>query len=114
MVIISRPHRQAAGTGQNLNFIKSNPDDRGVTMTLSNIEPLARKIAERICRQHPLVNPSDPPMTEEDIATWVDGHWEAAAADLEAGIVDDDGNRIPGADWERGLAAYRERVRARK
>jgi len=35
-------------------------------MTLSNIEPLARKIAERICRQHSLVNPSDPPMTEVD------------------------------------------------
>jgi len=82
-------------------------------MTLSNIEPLARKIAERICR-HPLVNPSASPMTEEEIATWVDTHWESAAAELEAGNIDDDGNRIPGADWERGLAAYRERVRARK
>jgi len=94
-----------------LNFVKLNPGHRGVAMTLSNIEPLARKIAERICRQHPLVNPSEP---EEDIATWVDGHWEAAAARLEAGIMDDDGNPIPGADWERGLAAYRERMQARK
>ena len=98
----------------NLNFVKLNPDHPGIAMTLSNIEPLARKIAERICRQHPLVNPSDPPTTEEDIATWVDGHWEAAAAQLEAGIMDDDGNPIPGAGWERGLAAYRERMRARK
>ena len=98
----------------NLNFDKLNPDHHGVAMTLSNIEPLARKIAERVCRQHPLVNPSNPPMTEEDIATWVDGHWEAAAAELEAGNVDDDGNPIPGADWGRGLAAYRERMRARK
>jgi hypothetical protein len=50
-------------------------------------------------------------MTAQEIAAWVDPHWPCAAAELEAGILDDDGSRVPGANWELGLAAYRERLR---
>jgi hypothetical protein len=69
----------------------------------SNIEPLAREIATRVCRQ------TGPEMTPQEIAAWVDAHWQCAAAELEAGILNDDGSRVPGANWELGLAAYRER-----
>ena len=72
----------------------------------SNIEPLARDIATRICQQ------TTPTMTPQEIAAWVDAHWQCAAAELEAGIMNDDGTRVPGANWELGLAAYRERLRA--
>jgi hypothetical protein len=82
-------------------------------MTLGNIEPLAREIAERICRQSRLLNPSNPPMMEEEVAAWVDGHWECALAELEAGVLNDNGSRVPGASWELGLAAYRERINTR-
>ena len=47
----------------------------------------------------------------QEMAAWVDAHWECAAADLEAGILNDDGSRVSGANWELGLAAYRERLR---
>ena len=71
----------------------------------SNIEPLAREIATRVCRQ------TGPTMTPQETAAWVDAHWQCAAAELEAGIMNDDGTRAPGANWELGLAAYRERLR---
>jgi hypothetical protein len=81
-------------------------------VTSGNIERLAREISGRICRQcndrHP-----ESPMTEAEIATWVAPIGNARAADLEAGVLDDNGNRIPGVAWERGLAAYRERIRAK-
>jgi precorrin-2 methylase len=83
-------------------------------MTFSNIEPLARQIAERICRRSEAARPSSPPMTEEQVAAWVDAHWECAAADLEAGLLGDDGAPVLGANWELGLAAYRERARNSK
>lgn len=51
-------------------------------------------------------------MTAEEVIAWVDAHWQCAAADLEAGVLNDNGTRIPGADWELGLAAYRERLSA--
>jgi hypothetical protein len=83
-------------------------------VTLSNIEPLARAIAERACRRHEISNRSNSPMTAEEVAAWVDSHWQCAAADLEAGVLDDTGNTIPGANWELGLAAYCERTYVRK
>jgi len=69
----------------------------------SNIEPLAREIATHGCRQ------TSPEMAPQEIAAWVDAHWQCAAAELEAGIMNDDGSRVPGANWELGLAAYLER-----
>jgi hypothetical protein len=81
---------------------------------VSNIEPLARDLCERVCRQSEVLNPSNPPMTPEQVAAWVDARWECVAAELEAGMLDDDGAPIPGASWQLGLAAYRERMGARK
>jgi len=83
-------------------------------VAFSNIEPLARQIAERICRRSEASGPSTPPMTETQVAAWVDAHWECAAAELEAGILGDDGVPVLGANWETGLAAYRERARTSK
>jgi hypothetical protein len=70
--------------------------------TDSNIEPLAREIAERVCRK------TGSETTAQEVATWVDSHWQCAAADLEAGRLNDDGSRIDGVSWESGLAAYLE------
>lgn len=71
------------------------------SMTSSNIEPLAREMAERICRRSG--------MREADIPLWVDLHWSCAAAMLEAGVMDESGDWIEGTDVRRGLEAYRER-----
>ena len=64
---------------------------------LSNIEPLAREMTVNICRRAG--------MSEADIGAWVDLHWTCAAAMLEAGVMDEAGEWIPGKDWRRGLAA---------
>jgi hypothetical protein len=68
----------------------------------SNIEPIAREIAANICRDHQ--------MPESRIASWVELHWQCAAAMLEAGVMDEKGEWIEGKDWRRGLEAYRERL----
>jgi len=69
-----------------------------------NIEPVARAIAERIWQR------SGGP--ESGRQAWIDRHWECAAAELEAGVIDETG-AATGANWERGLAAYRERLRSK-
>ena len=53
-------------------------------MKPSNIEPLAREMAENICRRSG--------MSEADIPRWVDLHWSCAAAMLEAGVMDEGGD----------------------
>jgi len=68
---------------------------------ISNIEPLARELTEHICRRNG--------MSEANIPGWVDLHWPCAAAMLEAGIMDEDGEWIPGKDLLAGFDAYRER-----
>jgi hypothetical protein len=68
---------------------------------ISNIEPLAREMTERICRRNG--------MAETDIAGWVDRHWQCAAAMLEAGVMDEDGEWITDRDVRLGIEAYRER-----
>jgi hypothetical protein len=73
---------------------------------MSNIEPHAREVCERICRRNG--------MAEADIPAWVDSHWEAAAAEIEAGNCDDNGEIIPGSDWQKGVEAYRERMAAKR
>jgi hypothetical protein len=71
---------------------------------MSNIEPIAREITRGICR--------DNEMPEGQIDRWVDLHWQCAAAMLEAGVMDENGEWIEGKDWRRGLDAYRERFLA--
>jgi hypothetical protein len=70
----------------------------------SNIEPIARAITRSICRENE--------MPEDQIEHWVDLHWQCAAAMLEAGVMDEEGEWIEGKDWRRGLEAYRERLAA--
>ena len=50
----------------------------------SNIEPLAREMAMRICRRSG--------MPEGEIPRWVELHWPCAAAMLEAGVMDEGGD----------------------
>jgi hypothetical protein len=71
-------------------------------VTTSNIEPLARQIAERICRRQG--------MAEADIAGWVERHWECAAAMLETGAMDEAGEWVEGGSLLRGIEAYKERT----
>ena len=66
-------------------------------MPRSNIEAAARAAAEAICRRHPREG--------EDEGAWVDRHWEAVAAELEAGLIDDAGEPLPGYTAEKGMAA---------
>ena len=48
-------------------------------------------------------------MPEADIPGWVDLHWQCAAAMLEAGVMDEDGEWITDKDVHLGIEAYRER-----
>jgi hypothetical protein len=68
----------------------------------SNIEPLAREMAMRICRRSG--------MKEADIPCWVDLHWPCAAAMLEAGVMDEGGEWVEDMDVRKGMEAYRERI----
>ena len=68
---------------------------------ISNIEPLARAMSERICRRNG--------MSVARISGWVDLHWQCAAAMLEAGVMDEDGEWIADKDVHLGIEAYRER-----
>jgi len=68
----------------------------------SNIEPLAREMAMRICRQ------SD--MAEADIPRWVDLHWPCAAAMLESGVMNEAGEWVEDKDVRFGIEDYRERL----
>jgi len=71
-------------------------------MSSSNIEPLAREMAVRICRREG--------MAEAKISAWVDLHWPCAAAMLEAGVMDEAGEWLPGKSLVQGVEAYRERL----
>jgi hypothetical protein len=71
---------------------------------ISNIEPIAREIARRICR--------DNEMPDTQIDHWIDLHWQCAAAMLEAGVMDERGEWIDGKDWRLGIETYRERLAA--
>lgn len=72
---------------------------------MSNIEPLAREVCERVCRRTG--------MAESEIPAWVESHWEAAAAEIEAGNCGESGEIMRGSDWRKGLDAYRERLAAK-
>ena len=68
----------------------------------SNIEPLAREMAERICRRSG--------MPEAAIPRWVELHWPCAAAMLEAGVMDEGGEWVEHRDVRLGMEAYRDRL----
>ena len=64
---------------------------------ISNIEPLAREMTEYICRRNGMPEAR------------VNLHWQCAAAMLEAGVMDEDGQWITDKDVHLGIEAYRER-----
>lgn len=68
----------------------------------SNIEPLAREMAEQICRRSG--------MAEADIPRWVDLHWPCAAAMLESGVMNEAGEWVEDQDVRLGIEAYGERL----
>ena len=55
-------------------------------------------MTERICRRNG--------MPEANIPGWVDLHWQCAAAMLEAGVMDEDGEWITDKDVRLGIEAY--------
>jgi hypothetical protein len=73
---------------------------------ISNIEPLAREMTERICPRNGLL--------EADMPGWVDLHWQCAAAMLEAGVMDENGEWIIDKDVHPGIEADRERLTSQK
>ena len=63
----------------------------------SNIEPLARAICESQLR--PVAT------SETQLAADVDRYWHCIAAQIEAGLIDDEGRPVD-RDIDRGLNAY--------
>ena len=66
----------------------------------TNIEPIARAICARELQAAPRVNP-------DEIPRLVDRCWPAVAAEISAGLRDDDGNIIPH-DAAAGIAAWED------
>jgi hypothetical protein len=71
-----------------------------IVKSRNNVEVVARTIGERICRNES--------MSEAATVQWVEQHWRCVAAELEAGLIDEQGVRLT--DWtlDRGLAALRD------
>lgn len=68
-------------------------------MTTSNIEPRARAVCERDMRRAGTA--------EINLAADVDRYWHCVAAQIEAGLIDDNNELVPH-DVDTGLAAYRD------
>ena len=66
----------------------------------SNIEAIARDLCERQLRAAGTGTSALP------IA--VDRYWHCVAAEIEAGIIDEQGNRLQAYDADRDLEAYRD------
>src|SRR5262249_42296249 len=64
----------------------------------SNIEPLAREMAARICRREG--------MPEPEGARWGDLHWPCAAAMLEGGRMDEAGPMLGGRGARTGVEGH--------
>ena len=66
----------------------------------SNIEAVARNLCERIYRR---VGTSD-----GELPSAVDRYWHCVAAEIEAGLIDEQGSRLQPFDIDRDLEAYRD------
>lgn len=82
-----------------------------MTVRNANIEPVARTITDGICRRAEATNPSG--MTEADIRAWVDSHWQCAAAELSAALLDDGGAPRAGWSLEKSVEAWHDWMRSR-
>lgn len=67
-------------------------------MATDNIEPVARAICEREVRGFPGVS-------EAEVPAMVDRYWQVIAAQIVAGLRDDEGRTIPHT-VEAGIAAW--------
>ena len=70
-----------------------------MSSSTSNIEPLARDICERDFRRAKI--------PQESLSADIDRYWHCVAAQIEAGLIDDNNEHIPH-DPDTGLAAYRD------
>ena len=66
----------------------------------SNIEAVARYLCERQLRAAGT--------SSDEFPSAVDRYWHCVAAELEAGLIDESGNRLLPHDFERDLKAYRD------
>jgi hypothetical protein len=66
----------------------------------SNIEPIARELCECALRRAGT--------SEAELPDAVNRYWHCVAARLEAGIIDDQGNRVLPFDFNRDLEAYHD------
>jgi hypothetical protein len=66
----------------------------------SNIEVVARDLCERQLR-------ATGPCGDTLFAA-VDRYWHCVAAEMEAGLIDEQGNRLRPADFDRDIEAYRD------
>ncbi len=67
---------------------------------MSNIEAVARDICSRQLSRHGAFGAK--------LATDVDRFWHCVAAELEAGQIDDIGDRLPSLNLDERLEAYRD------
>ena len=70
-----------------------------MSSSTSNIEPLARDICERDFRRAGI--------PQESLSAEIDRYWHCVAAQIEAGLMDDNNELIPH-DPDTGIAAYRD------
>ena len=71
-----------------------------MTSSTSNIEAVARDICSKQLASHNHCG--------ADLAANVDSYWHCVAAELEAGLIDDNGDLLPERSFVEGLAAYRD------
>ncbi len=71
-----------------------------MSSNLSNIEAVARAICERQIKMHDAG-------TQRRVAE-VDRYWHCVAAELEAGLIDENGDPLPENDPGLALGAYRD------
>jgi len=66
----------------------------------SNIEVVARHLCERQLRAAATCG--------AELSAAVDRYWHCIAAEIEAGLIDEQGKRLQSADFNRDLEAYRD------
>jgi hypothetical protein len=71
-----------------------------MTSSTNNIEAVARDICSKQLSRHV--------GRGAKLAADVDRYWHCVAAELEAGLIDDNGEPVPGTDFGEGLEAYRD------
>jgi len=71
-----------------------------MTSSTSNIEAVARDICSKQLSHHA--------ENSAALAADVDRYWHCVAAELEAGLVDDAGDRLTVTNLDEGLEAYRD------